>query len=132
MTIGGTVERTHRQDENVTELDIMAGQGSINFSEHTIVGMPGTIADVLHAHNLNPSDMYEGAEGGKWHEVDTLIDRAPEAVHILVQIFPRLERVTVHRRLSSRDGGGSYAWKSFRPEWQPAKNMWKFHITQHT
>ena len=41
------METAFRKDESVTELDVMAGQGTINLSEHAIAGRPGTIADVL-------------------------------------------------------------------------------------
>lgn len=127
------MERTHRKDESVRELHLMAGQDFINFSNHTIAGMPGVIADIFQAHGFKPSDIFKDAGDGTWHEVDEIpIDYAPRFGVVLMSIFPKLEYFTVHRRRSGHDGGGSYAWKSFRPEWQSDKNVWRFYVTDHT
>jgi hypothetical protein len=113
-----------RKDESVTRLDVLAGQGAINFGEHTLTGH-GTIADVLTAHGLKPSDLRD--DGQTFAEMSLLVDNAPRLVYILTEIFPKLEYVTIHRCVSSRDGGGSYPWKEYRLEWLADKNKWRFH-----
>lgn len=113
-----------KKDESVTRIDVMAGQGAINFNEHTLVGH-GTIADVLAAHGVQPSDLREDEQ--PLAEMSMMVDLADHFVFILTKIFPKLEYVTIHRSVSSRDGGGSYAWKEFRLEWLADKNKWRFH-----